>query len=46
MNGDRLHADADTDTDEVPQDDVVVSLICSAIALTMAGLVALLLVWR
>jgi hypothetical protein len=36
----------EADADEVPQDDVVVAVICSAMALTMSGLVVLLFLWR
>jgi hypothetical protein len=36
----------EVDADEVPQDDVVVAVICSAMALTMSGLVVLLFLWR
>lgn len=36
----------EVDVDEVPHDDVVVAVICSAMALTMSGLVVLLFLWR
>jgi hypothetical protein len=36
----------EVDADEVPQDDMVVAVICSAMALTMSGLVVLLFLWR
>ena len=44
MNGDRRTDEVDVD--DVPQDDVVVAVICSALALTMSGLVVLLFLWR
>jgi hypothetical protein len=55
VNGDRptgqveaygLRRTGEVDADEVPQDDVVVAVICSAMALTMSGLVVLLFLWR
>ena len=44
MNGDRRTDEVDVD--DVPQDDVVVAVICIALALTMSGLVVLLFLWR
>jgi hypothetical protein len=44
VNGDRRTGEADVD--EVPQDDVVVAVLCSAMVLTMSGLVVLLFLWR
>jgi hypothetical protein len=36
----------EVNVDEVPGDDVVVAVICSAMALTMSGLVVLLFLWH
>jgi hypothetical protein len=41
-----VNADGEFESDDLPGDDGVVAIICGAIALTMSGLVFLMLIWH